>query len=79
MAPVTCGLDFGGEDGGEGGGERRWGGAEDILGGSGGGEDGDTVTERVIGREEEIDLIDLEGVGVAREGGGLRVRNCRSS
>jgi len=49
------------------------------LGGSGCGEDGDTVTERVIGGEEKIDLVDLEGVGVAREGGGLRVRNCRSS
>jgi hypothetical protein len=35
------------------------------LSGSGGGEDGDTVTERVIGREEENDLVDLEGVGVA--------------
>lgn len=62
---MTCGLDFGGEDGGEGGGERRWSGAEEVLSGGDGGEDGDTVTERVIGREEEIDLVDLEGVGVA--------------
>jgi hypothetical protein len=35
------------------------------LGGGSGGEDGDTVTERVIGGEEEIDLIDLKRVGVA--------------
>ena len=49
------------------------------MGGSGEGEDGDTVTERVIGGEEEIDLVDLKGVGVARWGGGFRVRNCRSS
>jgi len=79
LASVACGLDFGGEDGGEGGGRRRWSGAEEVLGGGGRGEDGDTVTERVIGGEEEIDLVDLKGVGVAREGGGLRVRNCRSS
>ncbi len=65
LAAVSCGLDFGGEDGGEGGGECRWGGAEEVLGGGSGGEDGDTVTERVIGGEEEIDLGDLEGVGVA--------------
>ena len=79
LASVACGLDFGGEDGGEGGGGGRWSGAEEVLGGGGGGEDGDTVTERIIGGEEKIDLVDLEGVGVAREGGGLRVRNCRSS
>jgi hypothetical protein len=65
LASVACGLDFGGEDGGEGGGRGRWSGAEEVLGGGGGGEDGDTVTERVIGGEEEIDLVDLEGVGVA--------------
>ena len=65
MAAVSCSLNFGGEDGGEGGGERRWGGAEEVLGGGSGGEDCDTVTERVIGGEEEIDLVDLEGVGVA--------------
>ncbi len=65
MASVACGLDFGGEDGGEGGGRGRWSRAEKILGGGGGGEDGGTVTERVIGREEEIDLVDLKGVGVA--------------
>ena len=65
LASVTCGLDFGGEDGGKGGGRGRWSRAEEVLGGSGGGEDGDTVTERVIGREEKIDLIDLKGVGVA--------------
>jgi hypothetical protein len=58
-------LDFGGENGGEGRGRKRWGGAEENLSGGGGGEDGDTVTKRVIGREEEIDLIDLKGVGVA--------------
>jgi len=65
LASVACGLDFGGEDGGEVGGGRRWSGAEEVLGGSGGGEDGDTVTERVIGGEEKIDLVDLKGVGVA--------------
>ena len=65
LASVACGLDFGGEDGGEGGRGRRWSGAEEVLGGGGGVEDGDTVTERVIGREEKIDLIDLKGVGVA--------------
>ena len=65
LASVACGLDFGGEDSGKGGGERRWGGAEEVLGGGSGGEDGDTVTERVIGGEEENDLVDLEGVGVA--------------
>ena len=65
MASVACGLDFGGEDGGEGGGRGRWSRAEEVLGGGSGGEDGDTVKERVIGGEEEIDLVDLEGVGVA--------------
>lgn len=65
LASVSCGLDFGGEDGGEGIGRRRWSEAEEVLGGGSGGEDGDTVTERVIGGEEEIDLVDLEGVGVA--------------
>ena len=35
------------------------------MGGGSRGEDGDTVTERVIGGEEKIDLIDLKGVGVA--------------
>jgi len=65
LASVACGLDFGGEDGREGGRGRRWSGAEEVLGGIGCGEDGDTVTERVIGGEEEIDLIDLKGVGVA--------------
>ena len=65
MAAVACCWDFGGEDGGEGGGMGRWSGAEEVLGGGSGGEDGDTVTERVIGGEEEIDLVDLEGVGVA--------------
>jgi len=58
-------LDFGGEDGGQGSGRGRWSGAEEFLGRGGGGEDGDTVTERVIGGEEEIDLVDLKGVGVA--------------
>ena len=62
---MACGLDFGGEDGGEGGGMGRWSGAEEVLSGSSRGEDGDTVTERVIGGEEEIDLVDLKGVGVA--------------
>jgi len=65
LASVACGLDFGGENGGEKGGRGRWSGAEEILSGGGGGEDGDTVTKRVIGREEEIDLVDLKGVGVA--------------
>ena len=65
MASVACGLDFGGEDGGKGGGRGRWSGAEEVLGGGGCGEDGDTVTERVIGGEEKIDLVDLKGVGVA--------------
>ena len=65
LASVACGLDFGGEDGGEGGRGRRWSRAEEVLGRSGCGEDGDTVTERVIGGEEEIDLVDLEGVEVA--------------
>ncbi len=65
LASVTCGLDFGGEDGGKGGGRGRWSRAEEVLGGIGCGEDGDTVTERVMGGEEEIDLGDLEGVGVA--------------
>ena len=65
MAAVACGLDFGGENGGQGAGRGRWSGAEEVLGGGGGREDGDTVTERVIGGEEEIDLVDLEGVGVA--------------
>ena len=65
LAPVACGLDFGGEDSGEGDGRGRWSGAEEVLGGSGGGEDGDTATERVIGGEEKIDLIYLKGVGVA--------------
>ena len=37
LASVTCGLDFGGEDSGEGGGRGRWSGAEEVLGGSGGG------------------------------------------
>jgi hypothetical protein len=64
-ASVACGLDFGGEDSGEGGGGRRWSGAEEVLGGGSRGEDGDTVTERVIGGEEKINLVDLEGVGVA--------------
>ena len=66
MASVACGLDFGGEDGGEGGGRGSWSGAEEVLGRGGGREDGDTVSERVIGGEEEIDLVDLKGVGVAR-------------
>ena len=79
MASVACGLDFGGENGGKGGSRGRWSGAEEVLGRGGGGEDGDTMTKRVIGGEEEIDLIDLKGVGVARWGGGFRVRNCRSS
>ena len=35
------------------------------MGGGCRGEDGDSVTERVIGGEEKIDLVDLEGVGVA--------------
>ena len=65
LASVACGLDFGGEDGGEGGGGGRWSGAEEVLGGGSGGEDGDTVTERVIGGEEEIDLVYLKRVGVA--------------
>ena len=65
MASVTCVLDFGGEDGGKGGGRGRWSRAEEVLSGGDGGEDGDTVTKRVIGGEKEIDLIDLEGVGVA--------------
>ncbi len=65
LASVTCGLDLGGENGGEGGGRGRWSRAEEVLGGGGCGEDGDTVTEMVIGGEEEIDLVDLEGVGVA--------------
>ncbi len=65
MASVACGLDFGGENRGEGGGRGRWSGAEEVLGGGGAGEDGDSVTERIIGGEEEIDLSDLEGVGVA--------------
>jgi hypothetical protein len=65
LASVACGLDFGGENGGEGRGRKRWSGAEEILSGGGGGEDGDKVTKRVIGREEEIDLIDLKGVGAA--------------
>jgi hypothetical protein len=58
-------LEFGGENGGEGGGRGRWSRAEEVLGGGSRGEDDDTVTERVIGGEEEIDLIDLKGVGVA--------------
>ena len=62
---MACGLDFGGENRGEGGGGRRWSGAEKVLGGGGCGEDGDTATEGVIGGEEEIDLVDLKGVGVA--------------
>ena len=62
---MAGGLDFGGEDGGKGVGRGRWSGAEEVLGGGGGGEDGDTVTKRVIGGEEEIDLVDLKGVGVA--------------
>ena len=66
LAPVSCGLDFGGEDSGAGGGGGRWGGAQEVLGRGGGREDGDTVSERVIGGEEEIDLVDLKGVGVAR-------------
>ena len=65
LAPVACGLDFGGEDGGKGGERGRWSRAEEVLGGGSRGKDGDTVTERVIGGEEKIDLIDLEGVGVA--------------
>jgi hypothetical protein len=65
LASVACGLDFGGEDGGKGGERGRWSRAEEVLGGGSRGKDGDTVTERVIGGEEEIDLIDLEGVGVA--------------
>ena len=65
MAPVACGLDFGSEDSGEGGRRGRWRGAEEVLGGGSGGEEGDTVTERVIEGEEKIDLVDLEGVGVA--------------
>ena len=64
LASVAYGLDFGGEDSGEGGGGRRWCGAEEVLGGSGGGEDGDVVAERVIGGEEKIDVVDLKGVGV---------------
>ena len=66
MASVTCGLDFCGEDGGQGAGRGRWSGAEEVLGRGGEGENGDTVTQRVIGGEEEIDLVDLKGVGVAR-------------
>ena len=62
LAPVACGLDFGDEDGGKGGERGRWSRAEEVLGRGGGREDGDTVTERVIGGEEEIDLVDLEGV-----------------
>jgi len=61
LASVSCGLDFGGEDGGWG----RWSGAEEVLGRGGGREDGDTVTERIIGGEEKNDLVDLKGVGVA--------------
>jgi hypothetical protein len=58
-------LDFCGENGREGGGRGRSSGAEKVLGGGDGGKDGDTVTERVIGGKEEIDLVDLKGVGVA--------------
>jgi hypothetical protein len=35
LAPVACGLDFGGENGGQGAGRGRWSGAEDVSGGGG--------------------------------------------
>ena len=68
-AAVAGRLNFSGEDCG-----GSWeGGAEMILGGGERGEDGDSVTEGGGGREKEVDVCGLEGIG------GFRGRNCRRS
>ena len=69
---VAFGLDLGSQD-------CRCGwklGAENLLRRGAGFEDRRATVERGVGREKEVDVSGLEGIG---EGGGFRGRNCRRS
>ena len=71
-ASVAFGLDLGSQD-------CRCGwklGAEDLLRRGAGFEDRRAAVEGGVGREKEVDVSGLEGIG---EGGGFRGRNCRRS
>ena len=72
---MAGGLDFGGKNGGWGG----EGGAEVVLGRGKRGYDGNAIAEGGGGREKEVDLSGLEGVGRVLPRGGIRERNCRRS